>query len=1607
MDNKEKEQPGGAKREKSQRNREDKMDEQSDLPLNVDEWTKDHVRSWVTKCSSMDSSEVEILYKQNVTGEVLNILSKKDFLEMGITFGSAKLISHRLKNLNIPSKDVKDIGAKCTQTDKDGAKRKQKSLNKEGTKELEVITTQKSTETNEKNKVENTLHERENVDHSHSKLPCTPYPFDRAHESKRYIQHYVLQPESGTTNYIDQVHEYKLFTNTENATEEDKKMKFCNEVFRFAAACMNARTNGTIHFGVSDKPHGEIIGIQLDNKETYVNYIRQMTNKYFEDKQLHVAQKCIRPPRFVDVLYQQNTQSDRVVIEVDVVPEHSLCNSEIFSTHQQIFTENKWKQSKEKTCFAREGESSRDMLANVKHNDADFKAFYSQTKSRDDARKRAEEEHKEKQKKKKEDGPKLVSLITGNRDILDNSFYKWYILVANKCHPSQRTHLDFMSEIDWFAVFDFDPESITNGLCKSYKEKRVPNLHFPNQYQDMDNATCEKLESLKLYQQTSWVFCNGRSDLGSQDYAPLSHREWQKEKAAEVRRLISFLSRKDILVRGKFLVVFLLLSPVEDPADPMNEVFSTFYQELSGMNDIVCICESEQTFQRWRDLQIRFVTAEEMEEKCIYNLAIENVNGTILKLKSVMQSSHRFLPSSGYSSIVLHRKDEDLMTSLDILCLNECQDTELEKNELEFDTFRKTQEEHFYRGGKASWWNFYFSMKSYSGPFIKRDIHDKLKDLIETWSQNDKQISVKMITLYHHPGCGGSTSAMHVLWELRKKFRCATLKRKTDSFREIANEVTNLVTYGSTNSADYFPALLLVDDYEEEENVYILLNSIRSVIAEKYIRYEKPVVLILNCLRSQKPEQSSKTKCTDSVALKHKLSSQEKRAFETKLKEIEQQHKKPEDFYSFMIMKSNFDQRYIENVVRNILKGLKSASKEAQLISFLALLNTYVKNSTISASMCEDFLGITAKKTFWGTESIEDKMGTYFTIILRTEVEEYGRYEGLRIIHPLIASRCIEELKSTYNMHKSHIILQLLNTNVFYDYGIGRELLLQNMQSMLITRHRKEHGDETDTLFSPLIEDVQKEEGSASVEIVLKEGTVRFNLNPYICQALARHFYIRDKNFPCALEWAKNAKKIAPGNSFVLDTLGQIYKTQLKSMMDKYNKQNILTAQELKDLLEIAVCASDAFRECQEQTEKTEAEREEFESAKSKRYNVYNTAGYLGQIEVCLCTIDILLQLPWFDKKNVLSRNHLKQYLSGKWDLSDDNFKKSHEDFHSVLSEFRYFLIKLKSHLKKTFDFFDDYFVYLKQRNILKEGLEFSTRAKVSKFFKKYRMTFWDLDLIQITDENVKVKGSISLYLEDYRACLESYKADKFSGILQYLTGHDKEKLEAIVKAYRYLLQHCTDTMLLRDKQNFILANIVLHCICPKSEQICPIKTLKQYLREILQMVGLEHQYSEPYFVAALLFWPHTMHQLDADSLLIEKYVVAMKKSFRGQYRHMCHSKQPIAHFYLGKNRDLKRLIHKGKIDQCFTSVPQSDLNSLWQCGDIWKEKHIENLLLRVHGRTENNLIYVECGNEERIKIPVRPVYLGQLRSGKSIERVSFYLGFSMDGLIAYDIESI
>lgn len=595
---------------------------------------------------------------------------------------------------------------------------------------------------------------------------------------------------------------------------------------------------------------------------------------------------------------------------------------------------------------------------------------------------------------------------------------------------------------------------------------------------------------------------------------------------------------------------------------------------------------------------------------------------------------------------------------------------------------------------------------------------------------------------------------MHILWDLRKRFRCAVLKNKPSDF---GTQLTILITCGANDNTGYLPVLLLVDDFEDQENVYFLQKEIQAAITEKCIRCVTPLVIILNCTRSQTPDESSTINFLNSVSLEHKLSEKEQRAFDQKLKYIEKVHPNPDNFYSFMIMKKNFDPQYIEKVVKNTLHNLNTASKPAKLVCYLTPLNSYVRTSTVSVSLCEEFLGINSQEIGCSKHKLIEKMGVCSNILIYDQVHEYTRYKDLRIIHPLIASHCLTELKLTYDLPKSETTLQLLKEDLFYETSLKQDKLIRDIQTLLITRQRKEHGDESDTLFSPLIEAIHREEKCGKVEYVLNQASARFEQNAYICQALARYFYIKARRFDSALYWAKAAKQRAQHNSYISDTLDQVFKSKLRYCIECKAKSEVLTAEELKYLLELTENASQAFREPQRQAENADNEQYLQHQKLKRKFQMYNTAGYHREIETGLYLIDVLWHVPFFSKRDLQCRKKMAKYLSGNSVLNVDSPNTESEMF-KVLEHYSSFLCNLRSRLKRAFDFFEDYFVFFKTQTNEKEIVEAKLYERVQECFAKYIEIFCNFSFEQLKSKQVS-KWPMSQYIEAYRDTVEASKA--------------------------------------------------------------------------------------------------------------------------------------------------------------------------------------------------------------------------------------------------------
>uniref|UniRef100_A0A3Q0R9H3 Sterile alpha motif domain containing 9 n=1 Tax=Amphilophus citrinellus TaxID=61819 RepID=A0A3Q0R9H3_AMPCI len=1190
-------------------------------------------------------------------------------------------------------------------------------------------------------------------------------------------------------------------------------------------------------------------------------------------------------------------------------------------------------------------------------------------------------------KKEANQGDKLKDLLSCGGNSLDN--YDRFVVIVNKSCPEQVQYLQFLTKMKLFCVLDFDPNSAASGgLCHSYRESRVANLHTPSQFQGQTETV---MKNLNLYKQTSWVFCNGRHDLDNDSDLELDYKNWLRKTCRDVEQLVSFICNPDVLPRGRYLIIFLLLSPVDTEKNPVFDIYKSFIKN-TGEENIISICESQSTYMKWREL-IKEKCDFDTEPLSINELTLSEINGTIMAMGPVSQLSVRLLPSPGSSAVVLKQRDEDFLTALDVLCMNQCENI-YDENSLEFREFRIRVEQEFYRGGKVKWWNFYFCDKDEQKPFIKRDKYENLKKMIRSQCR-DSNLCV-LLNLFHHPGCGGTTLAMHVMWNLRQEFRCAVLKDNSTPKTEVALQVIKLMKLESEKPS---PVLLLIDDSKETENPYDLVTCIRKAAAEENLitsAEDAPncKVIILNCVRSHSPmEQYKQHNQTQNQYITASLTSQEQKDFEKKLKELEETHEKPENFYSFMIMKNNFDQKYIDKLAHNTLENFDSTTKEAQLFAFLALLNTYVAESEIALSLCEDFFGM--KMIRWPEDSVLDKMKQYSNLLIIDRVEEWGGYKGLRILHHTIASACLAEVERSCCKTVSDITMQMLHYDLFFSAGVVKHRLMLSIQRMLIERQRKKDGDEREQ-FSPLIHKIHKQQGRQTVQEIFVKASSRFVTSVSIPQALARYLYIHERDFPEALKWAEKAKDIKE-NPYTFDTIGQVYKSNLKSNMDREKHEKSHNPEDLHTNIKIANSGMKAFQRAQKLSDLEDKPQEETPDDDSEDYprKSYNVYGYVRMLEIAFLVFESLSRLPFFEQHNPMKKKYLQSFLRGTIRISNvpkvDN--EINNRYDEIINEHERFLVDLKSEVKEIFDFLDCYFAYIKAE------FDAMNHRTVSEHFKKYVQLFCTTPEEMKKEKENQSNLTLKLDIEERKLFLEKNQADTFSGILQHLDKPAKE-MERITECYAFL-QENTDNQQqnVKMKINYILSNIVLYHLKPKSKHVKSHRFLSTLLLGTLQSVGLWHSLPDPYYLALLLLWPSPTEE----NTEIGKYVTAIRKS---SYKHLAslfHKRSTVAHFYLTKEDGLKKLVSKPKLDESFLpKMPRDILAQLWRNGDIFKEKAIINRLHRVSGTIEQGDVYANYGTQ---KILVRPARISGIRSGFSTEKVSFYLGFAINGPLAYDIK--
>nr|XP_006635547.1 PREDICTED: sterile alpha motif domain-containing protein 9-like [Lepisosteus oculatus] len=1396
---------------------------------------------------------------------------------------------------------------------------------------------------------------------------CKPRPLNKPGQDFTYAKHNVLQPESGVIDLMTPCHEYKAFTTAAGLDRPRLQAKFAKEVLKFACGCLNVRSNGIIHFGVvdskddNDHVHGEIIGVPVRERDVYTDALDHI-EKCFPDSDSESARECIRPPQFVEVIDMSGTEK-LYVVEVDIVPTASIVKGKVYTVCLPNFNEKANKVQKEKsTIYRRVGAKTEPV--------SDLNDFYSRVKDRDARREEAEASYFQNWPDLCEDlGRKLTVLITSGKKYIEKE--KWYILVTNKFEPEHLSHIDFLLNMNIFCVFDFDPDSKISGFCSKYQDHHAVNLHFLQNYKMQSTMSINDfVQHLHLFEHTSWIFCNGRSDYRGKE-VPCEELAWIKTRKTLLKEAVSVIC-KQILPKGSFLVIFLLMAPIEQP---LVHTFHEFFAEMQGHEDIVCISESEENHCKWAGFAQASCSAETVNRASVVGMKMSHVNATIQRIQPITARATKHLSVYSKGLCLLETVEEERMSSLEVLSIEQCEETSTYFVDLEKDNI----ERHFYHGGKVTWLNFWLAEKKFVGEVIQREAYREVTKFIDdSLKRSAYQMPVNIINIYHHPGSGGSTVARQILWNYRKDLRCAVVK-PSFSAATVSEHAVKLREYEERDVQRCLPVLLLVEDCDED---YIddLRSELNVAVNTKKINQGALCFILLSCRRSHNPEKMCKESPLQNVSVTHKLTPEEKRMFAGKRKKLEEQYQ-PEFILTFVLMSEEFETQYVQDFVKHILQDIDLSSPATRLMHYVALLNSYVQNSYISQSHCEALLAITIHMNRFRQNTFERSLSEQAKLVFLHLRDEKTHIESIRIIHPLVAQEILQQLSGS--QQQSSIAMDLLREDVLFEHRFGREEFVRYVRDLFMRRCRVIQGDKSDSFFSPLIEHVTQTESPERAIELFKAAYIRFKKDAFFAQQLARLNYFHEK-FEEARCWAETAAKEMPNNSFILDTKGQVFRKWFMAKCKSLDKQT-KTPEKTADAIETALTAMECFRACQK--------------AAKLDNSIMNNSGFFSEVEVGCHLLKLITSLKPFSNK-VIGRSEFLRYLLT--DYIPEEVRKPWENFHSDLKT-------VQKTMYEALEWISEDLSYFQTDTNTEEEETSSTDFKINNP-KNWLVNKSSVYGQYFSEDSIwsakQTCGSSLDNLTPFMKRMHIYclGGGNITTIFSLLT---EQKDKAPVKVLQDIISmYPNDPQKARldqmDLVNYIASQISLGCLSARSPGLASLPELQ----ELSQQFPKEESRCRPsaLFLRTLLFWPEEQdseHNKEMKYEIIMSAIEFLKRSYRVKMKDVPRRKRRIfTHFFLGNGSGWDRIVHKSKVEAHTKLFSVDEKRMKWFRGEVWKMPEITRLLKPVHGWTEDGTVFLH-GPKKR-KLMIHALNSASVPYGN--ENVTFYLGFSFQGLVAYNV---
>ena len=523
-----------------------------------------------------------------------------------------------------------------------------------------------------------------------------------------------------------------------------------------------------------------------------------------------------------------------------------------------------------------------------------------------------------------------VLVINAPKENMVKDNYQW-----------MRENLSFLIDMEWKAIFDFDCAGhifnffenegliVKETTSDEFDDKSEFNLCHPDQLARLvdDIQHSEK--------QPSWIFVNGHGE--DQSYQPL---QWNSKRARGFKKAVQFFS--SVFPDGRANVVLLLFSDDIGVLQKAANEFLTLFPD-----QWMSIIQEQEIGKKWID-KLMDLDLIESDDRIVVGMPWSHVNQTVSRLQMPKRRRVCEIPTSTGATVPLPYTIVNRLSDIEVLGCNECDGEYQRHDKHQMEELKRQEEQKFYRGEPPTWWNFWFRSQ-----VCEREIHNKLRRKVEQALKNlSDHDFVDRVRIYHQPGAGGTTSAMHVLWSLRKDYRVGIVENcsnrlSSEQIQKLVFQIVDFYKYEEENQSKRRPVLLLLDNPDEETS-----DTLLSETGEKARSLHRPgdrnlvVCVFLVCSRLTQMSTRDWKFDRNYVLLKHELSPSEISWFTAKGQTLQDdfahdsESVNPEDLISFNILKSNFSKEFMRNTVETLVKAIENA-KERTLLKYISLLNSF------------------------------------------------------------------------------------------------------------------------------------------------------------------------------------------------------------------------------------------------------------------------------------------------------------------------------------------------------------------------------------------------------------------------------------------------------------------------------------------------------------------------------------------------------------------------------------------------------------------------------------------------------------------------------------------